>query len=124
MSTLTPSIIEQIAGKIREHRSHLMDELRIHDAVEGVLQSTGIEYVREHPLSGRLRLDFWLPHSSTAIEVKRGNFRSAYLHQIARYLDESSVQAIILIALRIDHDIPTVLREKPVHHLELWRYLL
>lgn len=118
------AFIEQLGHRLRARRTLLMDELRLHDAIETILLETGTEFHREFPLGRHHRLDFWLPELSTAIEVKRGKAGVQYLPQIGAYLDYDQVQGCILIALRIDPKVPDTFRGKPITKLELWRYLL
>jgi hypothetical protein len=116
--------LDRLAIRLRARRTLIMDELRLHDAIETILTDTGFEFHREYPLGRHYRLDFWLPQLSTAIEVKRGKAGVQHLPQIGAYLDYDQVQGCVLIALRIDPKVPDTFRGKPITKLELWRYLL
>jgi len=101
-----------------------MQELCIHDAIEGALLDVGIECVREYVIAPGSRLDFWLPATRTAVEVKKRRAGLGDLQQVARYLDLPVVDSGVLIAMRIAEDVPTVLRGKPLGRVEFWKYLL
>lgn len=120
---LINAIAAKIGSNLRAHRSLLMQETRMHDAIAAALVSAGITFEREFELSKTERLDFFLPSEAIALEIKKRHASLADLPQIGRYLEHASVAGVIAIALRID-DLPSNFRGKPVGQIALWRYLL
>lgn len=120
----TAELAKRIATHLRAHRSALMQESKIHDAIAAALTGAGLNFEREHSLSPKDRLDFWLPDFATALEVKKSSAGLADLEQIGRYLAHDAVAAVVIIALRIAPEIPSTFRGKPVVKIELWRHLL
>jgi hypothetical protein len=117
------AIAASIGESLRRSRSDLTQEKLLHKSVENGLSACGVAYEREFRLGSADRPDFYLPDSSTVIEVKKRNAGAQELRQIARYLEHSNVSAAVLIALRIN-GFPLELFGKPILKIELWRYLL
>lgn len=125
---MTKDEVRELASRIgkhlRAHKSALMQETKIHDAIAAALTDAALVFEREHVLTPRDRLDFWLPDTSVAIEVKKEAAGLAGLHQLGRYLEHPNIAAVILIAMRISPEMPATFRGKPLVKLELWRHLL
>lgn len=120
----TRNLRTRIGNRLRAHRSALMQEAKMHDAIAAALTETALVYEREYSLSPTERLDFWLPERSIALEVKKGRAGLGDMPQIGRYLAHAQVAAVILIAMRIEPDVPEIFQAKLIVKLELWRYVL
>jgi hypothetical protein len=123
-STALNDLSNQIGKQLVRLRLSVNREFRIHDAIAEALDSLGIEFEREHRLTGASRIDFFLPNEAIGIEVKRQSAGVNVVPQIGRYLEQSSLHGLILVANRIHPKIPAQLRGKPISHLALWRYHL
>lgn len=113
-----------IGRYLRTNRSSVMREERIHDGIAAALAELGFDAEREHRLNDQSRLDFFLPDSGTAIEVKKTPVALPVLHQIGRYFESPRVTGCILIATRIHTKVPQSFAGKPIAHVSLWKYLL
>ena len=120
----TNDLARLLSGHLRAHKSALMQETNLHEAIALTLSDAQIRFTREYQLSRADRLDFWLPESRTAVEVKKRTASLNDLRQIARYLEHEQVAAVIVIALRISPEIPDEFLGKPIAKIELWRFLL
>lgn len=118
------SLIESLTRYLAHNRSSVMREERIHDGIATGLSELGVEFEREYRLTPKSRLDFFLPETGTAVEVKRGNAKYDSLRQVGRYLEHLKITGCLMIAMRIDRRIPPVFQKKPIAKLELWRILL
>lgn len=114
----------RVSAHLRAHRSLLMRESGIHDAIAAALFDADLLFDRELRLSGRDRVDFFLRESRTAIEVKKGAAGLQVFRQVARYLSHQRVSACIVIAPRITPVLPSEAMGKPIARVELWRYML
>ena len=113
-----------IGRYLRMNRSVIMREDRIHDGIASALDDLGFEADREYRLSEQSRLDFFLPDTGTAIEVKKGAVALPVLHQVGRYFESPRVTGCILVAMRIHPKVPTSFAGKPIAQVPLWKYLL
>lgn len=77
-------LTQLIGQKLRGHRSAVMRETLIHDSIAAALADLHVTAEREFRLTKQSRLDFWLPTTSYAIEVKKGNAASCALVGLSR----------------------------------------
>jgi hypothetical protein len=113
-----------IGRYLRTNRSAIMREDRIHDGIAAALAELGCHAEREFRLNDQSRLDFFLPESGAAIEVKKGPVALPVVAQIGRYFGSPRVTGCVLIAMRIHPKVPREFAGKPVAHVPLWKYLL
>lgn len=125
MTTVDINTLAAAIGRyLRMNRAAVMREDRIHDAIAAAFGELGIEAHPEYRLCAASRLDFFLPESGTAVEVKKKQVGLDVLHQIGRYFESEKVTGCILIGMRIHPKIPATFRGKPIAHVALWKYLL
>jgi len=108
---------------LRSQRSAVQTEAGIHTAIGAALKAMKREFVHEHRLNERDRLDYFVT-PGIVIEAKKGAAGIAVLQQVARYLDHPDTACAVVIAMRCDGQIPKTLREKPIFTIELWRLIL
>jgi RecB family endonuclease NucS len=118
-----PNLVALIGTNLREHRAWLMQETKIHDAIEQSLVRSGIAYKREYHLTAKDRLDFWLVDHAIAVEVKKQKATLADLRQVGRYLEDDRIAGCIVIAPRADEQVKS-LQGKPISFLTFWKFLL
>ena len=109
-------IIDQIAGELREWTFQSMaNEASLHQEISHVLTEMKYKYLREHSISSRGRIDFYLPEHNIGIEVKVAGGINAAMRQIHRYNGHDQIDGVILITTRTSHTlIPNELSGKPV----------
>lgn len=104
---------EQLAGIIKGFRYSYSGEKELQDGIAAALDSSGVEYSREFPLSAADRLDFMV--GMIAVEVKIKGTRADALRQIHRYAQHDAVGGIVVVTTKARHlDMPTSLNGKPV----------
>lgn len=112
--------LERAVTALRAYTFAAHDERALHDGVALALASAGIAYEHERTVSRASRLDFWLPASGIAVEVKVQGDLGSVVRQLTRYCGESSVTGLLLVTtsaklLRV----PDTLHGKPVRALRL-----
>lgn len=73
------------------------DERSLYLSLEEALTAGGVVYLREHVLGPRSRVDFYVPATCLAIEVKVQGNPGPILRQLTRYGEHESVTAILLV---------------------------
>ena len=95
-------------------------ESRLAAAVERELAAAGIEYRRESKLStGRVDLRV----GTVAIELKVGGTAADVVCQLSRYMQDSTVTAVVLVTTSAKHraSIPSRISSTPLHVVYLPR---
>lgn len=110
-----------IGRHIRSRPTILQDEKHLQDAIEACFVANEIEYVREQRLDEKDRPDFLIRGGSVAVEVKRGSAGLAELRQVGRYIEHDTITAVLFIATRFTHRLPT-LCGKPIYYVDLWKF--
>ena len=93
----------QIAAKLQQYRFTVSDEAQLQLAVAEVLKRAGIEFEREYILSGRDRIDFYVPKGHIGIEIKVDGSAMAVASQIGRYATHEKIKKMILFTTRRKH---------------------
>lgn len=89
-------------------------ERELADQLEQLLVADGVDYEREHELTTADRVDFFV-HGRVAVEVKTAGSYNTVLRQLARYAVRPSVDAVLLVTTRHDHQrMPASLAGVPV----------
>lgn len=89
-------------------------------AIAKVLTEHEVEFRREFILDAAGTLDFFLPPSGLAIEVKVGGSLAEVTRQVSGYLRTEAVAGLLLVTTRDRHRVlPTTLHGKPLRVLFL-----
>ena len=105
---------QALAELISGTRFRFSNEAELQDAIEKVLRSQSVTYVREHRLSVKDRIDFMA--GSVGIEVKVESSASTVLRQLWRYAASPEVSALILVTSKARHmNMPGEITGKPVY---------
>lgn len=86
----------------------LSNEKRTQAEIAQVLTDNGVEHEREKRLSAADIVDFFLPATGVAVEVKLRQSRTEILRQLVRYAAHPEVTEILLVsgtAIRLPRDI-------------------
>jgi hypothetical protein len=98
-------------------------EKDLQDGIESVLVGAGLEFRREHRLSGADVIDFLV--GSTGVEVKIKGQAAAVLAQLTRYAEHESVTELVLVTGRLQLTrMPGMLNGKPLRVIPLTGSLL
>ena len=90
-------------------------ERELHELLEDLLPTVGVQAVREYRLAPGERPDFFIESSGIAIEVKTKGGIDAHLRQMKRYADHDSVRGVLLITNgSVPDDLPLTLGGKPI----------
>lgn len=140
--TVALRTIDTVADLVQRYRFRAADEAQLHQGLQQVFEKHGITAVHEHTLplpahqdpiptliydgdtmvertheipAGPGRVDFWLPESGVAIEVKVGGGSMDLARQIQRYAHADGVHGILVITTRVWHAaLPPTLNKRPV----------
>jgi len=89
------------------------DEATLQARIETRLRASGFDFRREHILSARDRVDFFV--RNTAVEVKLDRSRNAVLEQLIRYAEHDSVADLVLVTTKAQHRrMPGAILGKPL----------
>lgn len=107
-----------ILGSARRYR--FANEAELHDAIGALLVEVSIEHTREYVLSKEDRLDFYLPLTRTAIEVKVDGGLTDLTRQVHRYAQHEAVAGIVVVtSLARLARLPQKISGKPVRVVHL-----
>lgn len=112
-----------IGREIGKHRSAIMEEKKLGDAVATALASLNLKFDREVRITPKDRLDFLLTETGVAIELKKKKAGMDTYRQVGRYLEQPGIAGCIIVAMRVDAVTP-MLNDKPISRIELWKYAL
>lgn len=90
--------VAHLRALLQSYRYAFADETELQLAVAKVLDAAGVPYERERPVSARDRLDFYIPASRVAIEIKVAGSVETATRQVERYLDLDDVEGAVLVA--------------------------
>ncbi len=122
-STFHRLFVRALTNCLRQKRSAIADESRLHEVIKEALTSMGVSFEHEHALSKDDIIDFLLPYG-VGIEVKKSGISApVLLRQVGRYMQHEKVTSCIVIANRVE-GMPSEYLGKPVATIELWRLLL
>lgn len=85
-----------------ELTGYVGSEIALQDAIEASLRRHEVPYVREHRLSPRDRVDFFVCNAF-ALEVKVDGGLSLVTRQLHRYAQHETVRGLILVTTRAQH---------------------
>jgi hypothetical protein len=115
----------RVSAILRSARFNFTTEDELQRGIERLLGAEGFaaprDFVREHKLDARSRLDFYFPAPRIGIEVKINGSTSAIARQVHRYLHHPDVSALILLSRRSNvESLPDTINEKPLRIVTLW----
>ena len=91
----------ELVRKLNEYRYVVGSESTFQAGVELVLQKYGIAYIREFDLGREFgRIDFYLPHSGTGLELKVKGSPSDVARQLYRYCLSPEIAGLVLLTSR------------------------
>lgn len=97
--------------------SFSVDEFQIHESISEILTKNNIEFIHEYRLAPHCRIDFFV--SGIGIEVKKSKpNRTNLIKQINNYINNDSVQAIIVVTEN-GVKLPEKINNKPVYLIDL-----
>jgi hypothetical protein len=103
----------QLARFINSTVFRFSDERNLQDRIEDLLNSKGVEYVREVVLSPKNRIDFM--SGTIGIEVKVDSSATTVQRQLWRYAEDERIQSLILVTTLTKHrSIARELLGKPI----------
>lgn len=97
---------EVLATFLRTLRFHYINEVELQDGIEIALGQIGADFTRELQLPDRFgRIDFMVhgPHE-IGIEVKVAGSAANLGRQVARYLDCTKLDGIVVVSSRFGHN--------------------
>lgn len=113
----------QVATALESERLPSGTESRLQVAIADRLTAIGASFEREHRLSEKDRVDFFLD-GGIALEVKTQGSLNDVTRQLARYAEHESVTEILLVTSRLQlAAVPAELGGKPVRVARLWSFL-
>lgn len=101
-------LLELLGG----HRFRFTSEAELQNIIEALFLREDIPFEREVRLSSRDRIDFMV--GATGLEVKIGGSASDLTRQVFRYLEYTSIDALIIVVSRHRLKLPEVMRGKRV----------
>lgn len=114
--------ITDLLNALNATRFHFSTEDELQRGVAEKLTKLGIEFIREHQLDKRSRVDFYIPHLKVGIECKIAGSLAEIAAQVQRYCLHEDIASIIVISRRGNvAQIPDEVAGKPVHKITLWR---
>lgn len=112
IARLAPSMFaDLVATALVATRLDLSTEKAVQADIASALDRRGLPYRREHRLSPRDIVDFFVV-DTVALEVKIGGAATAIFRQLTRYADHDCVQAIVL-ATNVPIALPVHINLKP-----------
>lgn len=119
-NSILRNAIVPVANALSRYNFTSHDELRLYPLLEGVLRDAGFDFVREHRLDAKSRLDFWFPSLRLALEVKVRGQHSAVMRQVRRYAEHPTVGAVLLASTVAKlASVPEILESKPARAVRL-----
>lgn len=115
----TEELINVLHDALDRVRFSIVDEKLCQEEMDDHLTDLGVEFEREYRLSTGI-VDFFLPRSGLAIEVKAGKRWSKVevYRQCERYCKDQSVRGILLVTGKAQ-GMPSDIEGKPVRVLHL-----
>ena len=111
----------EVVRLIGSARLPLSDEKAAQAALSLALDAAGMAHVREMRLSPKDIVDFLIPETGLAIEVKiAGTRKAAAYRQLERYAAYDEVRAIVL-ATSVSMGLPPEIGGKPAYYASLGR---
>jgi len=111
---------EQIAAILRSHAFHWTIEIELQDAIATALTAAGVPFLREHKLAPGDRIDFLA--GTVGLEVKIGGSLANLTRQLHRYAQSPRIaELVVVLGRRRLEGLPSMLCEKPLHVVSLWR---
>ena len=119
-ATVTLEPIKILFALLSKGRFSCATESKAQADMEAHLLVSGVSFEREKRLGAAGRVDFYLPRSGLAIELKdaRSHSKREVFRQCERYCLEESVSGLILATGRMQ-GLPATIHGKPVMVLQL-----
>lgn len=91
-------------------------ESELQSQLHELLKTTAFEVIREHKLSSRDRVDFYLKSErrNVALECKINGSVTSVMSQLARYAESDDVSEIVLVTSKRVHLAAEAFREKEI----------
>lgn len=115
---------EPIVRALARYAYSPRDEAHLYEGINHVLDAAGISYERERRVVMQWdktgRLDYFLPESGIAIEVKVQGAHAAIVAQLRRYAWCEEVKGVLLVTTRgALARVPSMLEGKPARAMRL-----
>ncbi|KLJ02836.1 hypothetical protein [Luteimonas sp. FCS-9] len=94
---MTPTV-PRLQLLLGQYRYRFATEVDLQEAVAEVLTSARIAFEREWPVSRSDRLDFYLPDTRVALEIKVAGSVDTARRQVERYLAHPEIDGAVLAA--------------------------
>lgn len=121
--------VADVVAALRAPRYACRDEAGLQIQIQGALSAAGIESLREHRLSDRDRVDFFVRDAALgagiAIEAKVAGTIAGVMQQLARYAESPDVHDVVLVTTRGSHRVldGAVVAGKTVHVVVARRFV-
>ena len=111
----TLASISRIASAIRGHAYAFQDESDLQEGIAAALGAADFSYLREHRLSPKDRIDFFLFSLGIGVEAKIDGGISALTRQLHRYAQSDEIVALLVVTSRFAlATLPPTLNGQPV----------
>ncbi|MEF3081884.1 hypothetical protein V3391_06615 [Luteimonas sp. SMYT11W] len=94
---MTPTV-PRVWTLLGSFRYRFASEIELHDCIAEVLTNARVDFEREYPLGPRDRLDFYLPATRVALEIKVAGSVDTARRQVERYLEHPDIDGAVLAA--------------------------
>lgn len=94
---MTPTV-SRIWSLLGSFRYRFASEVALHDCIAEVLTGARVAFEREWPVGPRDRLDFYLPATRVALEIKVAGSIDTARRQVERYLAHPEIDGAVLAA--------------------------
>lgn len=113
-------LADRVFRSLESYTYNCSSEAELQSAIQTALEAGGFAVSKEHRLSDRDRLDFFV-EGRLAIEVKVGGSLTDLLRQLQRYASHDAVEGLLVVTTRSALTrVPPTLQGKPVRSLRLW----
>jgi len=117
---MNPSV-NNILTIINSYKFRIDDEIKLHNQIDKVLTDHGVDFKREHRLSNRDIVDFFI--DGIALEIKIKGRPMPIYRQCERYCEHDCVTDIILATSK-SMGLPEDINSKPAYLINLSSNLL
>jgi len=113
--TEAPTSGAGIAQLLRKVSFTGSDEAKLQDALEELFTDEGLNFIREHKLSERDRIDFYFPELRLGVEVKTQGSLALVTRQLHRYALSDHLDSLVLCTTLTRHmRLPSTMLAKDV----------
>jgi hypothetical protein len=111
---------EDIGTELRRRKFRFVNEEELQQQIAAVLEGLGVSFKREFRFNATDRVDFWIPETGTAIEVKIKGGIAEVRRQLIRYSRHKEVKEVILASSRRQHAVNAEVNGSRIWSLNLW----